>query len=435
MKRMGLKNLKWLLVLIGVSACCNGGHQSPPPHSWSSSEIEAASGMCCPYRGEGNLSSEAPKGYKVFFLNHFGRHGSRYHTWDKLYSSSLDMLLYADSLGVLSDKGEEMLSLVKTIEEDSRNRIGDLSERGMDEQRGIAYRSYQRFPELFSKGDTIRCYSTKVHRTILSMTALVEELSRCNPDIKFRISASLREQEHLNHSPNAAKIHGLYQDEVNRYYLSIGNSPLRLCSVLFDDKGFIDSHLEWCEGLFDRLIQIALILPAEGYPQNINLIPWFQEEELWNYWRKDNYRLYLECGPSSQYGKYVTSDAVPLMREMIRSADKAIEGGSFSAVFRFGHDLNFVPFISLLGINGMDVQVDNPNELEKHWKSYEVSCMSTNLQMVFYKNSQGHVLVRILLNEKDAVIKELPSIQSVYYDWNNVKEYLEERFVIYNAVF
>lgn len=435
------------------------GCQNTPkaPKSWENVEIEKAAGMCCPYRVPEAEISQAPDGYRVVFLNHFGRHGSRYHTWDKLYSSSLAMLKHADSLGVLSPKGIELLTLIKEIEADSKDRIGDLTQRGLDEQRGIAFRTYNRFEDLFKDGNLVRTYSTKVHRTILSMTAFVEELSKCSPNVDFVISASSREQAHLIHAPNAAKIHGLYNPAVEKFGKTLGISTERFSASIIKDKDFLSSHKNFCDDLYFRIIQVALILPAQGYPMGIDLIPWFTKEELMQYWERDNYRLYLECGPSFEYGKLVTADAIPLMQEFINSTELALQArvnstnkavqakvndsnntaqtlvsdANYSAIFRFGHDLNFVPFISLLNPNGLYVEIEDPTKLADKWRSYEISCMATNCQMVFYENKDGDVLVQVLLNEKEVSLP-IPAYEGKFYKWLCFKKYLEDRIALFS---
>ena len=47
--------------------------------------------------------------------------------------------------------------------------------------------------------------------------------------------------------------------------------------------------------------------------------------------------------------------------------------------------------------------------------------MCANLQMVFYENKAGDVLVRIMLNEKPAVIPGLPSVNGIFYHWSDIR--------------
>lgn len=385
-------------------------------------DIGLSAGMCCTYRPPVQKLTPSPRGFKIAYISHFGRHGSRYHTWDQLYSSCYQMLCEIDSL--LTPKGKELLGELRDIADDAYLRTGDLTQRGLQEQRGIALRMYRNFkPLLGTKGLKIRAYSTKVHRTILSMTAFVEGLSKCNPSLEFEITASLREQQHLNYAPNAAAVRSEYEKLVAE--VPNLNSPYRLVRELVGNEAFIEGNPSWCYGFFDRLIQVALILPTQESPYN--LMPLFTPEELFNYWVKDNYRLYLEAGPSPEFGRAVTSDAIPLLENIVESADCALLEGSLGATLRFGHDLNFVPFVSLLGLNGLDkVEAHTPEELWQKWSSFKISPMATNLQMIFYRNHRGEVLMKILFNEKEAFLP-IEGFEGPYYPWDEVKQYFARR--------
>ncbi|MBR3527632.1 MAG: hypothetical protein IKN88_07650 [Bacteroidales bacterium] len=47
--------------------------------------------------------------------------------------------------------------------------------------------------------------------------------------------------------------------------------------------------------------------------------------------------------------------------------------------------------------------------------------------MIFYKNRQGDVIVKMLRNEKETVIPRLPTFDGPYYKWKDLREYLADR--------
>ena len=51
----------------------------------------------------------APKGYKPFYISHYGRHGSRYLISDNDYAAPRDLLRRANEAGALTDLGREVL--------------------------------------------------------------------------------------------------------------------------------------------------------------------------------------------------------------------------------------------------------------------------------------------------------------------------------------
>lgn len=53
--------------------------------------------------------------------------------------------------------------------------------------------------------------------------------------------------------------------------------------------------------------------------------------------------------------------------------------------------------------------------------------MASNLQMVFYRDKSGEVLVKVLYNEKEMRIKGLTPVQWPYYRWQDLKERLTGR--------
>ena len=50
----------------------------------------------------------APRGYKPFYLSHYGRHGSRFHSKPSFYNAPYHVLAKADSLGKLTATGKDV---------------------------------------------------------------------------------------------------------------------------------------------------------------------------------------------------------------------------------------------------------------------------------------------------------------------------------------
>jgi hypothetical protein len=50
--------------------------------------------------------------------------------------------------------------------------------------------------------------------------------------------------------------------------------------------------------------------------------------------------------------------------------------------------------------------------------------MASNLQMVFYTNKNGEILVKLLYNEKETTIPALKPENGPYYDWSVLRQYL-----------
>ena len=53
--------------------------------------------------------------------------------------------------------------------------------------------------------------------------------------------------------------------------------------------------------------------------------------------------------------------------------------------------------------------------------------MAANLQMVFYRDKAGDVLVKVLYNEREMRINGLSPVQWPYYRWWDLKERMMKR--------
>ena len=76
---------------------------------------ERAGGIYHSYEYLPGPAVPAPKGYVPFYISHYGRHGSRWHTSEKIYAEPLGILRKADSAGVLTPKGRDLLAKVEVI--------------------------------------------------------------------------------------------------------------------------------------------------------------------------------------------------------------------------------------------------------------------------------------------------------------------------------
>ena len=145
-------------------------------------------------------------------------------------------------------------------------------------------------------------------------------------------------------------------------------------------------------------------------------------EELFDLWQAFNYRFYAtNCNPPMANGMLLDC-AKPLLRNILDCADKAISTGKAGADLRFGHDGNLIPLAALMNLEGCNASVDKASDLHKAYADFKVSPMAGNLQMVFFKNASGDVVVKFMLNEKEMSIPVETDI-APFYHWNDVKAY------------
>ena len=67
------------------------------------------------FDAQGVKLSAPPKGYKSFYISHFGRHGSRYQSRPAYFKPAVDCFQAAKAAGILTEKGEELYRVIQTL--------------------------------------------------------------------------------------------------------------------------------------------------------------------------------------------------------------------------------------------------------------------------------------------------------------------------------
>jgi hypothetical protein len=133
----------------------------------------------------------------------------------------------------------------------------------------------------------------------------------------------------------------------------------------------------------------------------------------------------MEKGPNPV--GIIETTAVPLLRQIIARADEAIASGDCAADLRFSHDSHLVPLSTTLQLDGCRAKVTDPYGVASAWANYRISPMAGNIQMIFYKNRKGTVLVKFLLNENEVGIPARTDLYP-YYRWEDVKDYYTDYY-------
>ena len=154
-----------------------------------------AGGIYTAYMVTEHSVAKAPRGYKPFYISHYGRHGSRYQTAQEKYVTPLVVLDQAHKDGKLTALGVDLLRRVRIICEDADMRAGDLSERGEHEHRGIAERMVEAYPQVFSnkKANHVTCLASPYVRSVMSMVAFTERLKESYPQLEISHKASFQD--------------------------------------------------------------------------------------------------------------------------------------------------------------------------------------------------------------------------------------------------
>jgi hypothetical protein len=135
---------------------------------------------------------------------------------------------------------------------------------------------------------------------------------------------------------------------------------------------------------------------------------------------RDGASDFLEKGPGYDAGGIQVRVARPLLADMVRSMEGAVNGrDSVDAVLRFTHAEAVSPFAALLGIRQASVPAASIYGYHDHWQADQVIPLSANVQWVLYSNGKDY-LVKVLLNEREAA---LPIGKGPYYRWEDLRRY------------
>lgn len=392
-------------------------------------DIRKTAGVYYAYPAPEKLEYTAPpKGYKPFYISHFGRHGSRYLIGENEYTDPIDKLAAADSKGKLSKKGKDALARLREIYKEAEGRSQDLSPLGVRQHRGVAERMYGAFPEVFSDGKTVSARSSMIMRCAMSMVAFGDRLKELSPALKISYEASQKYMPYLTGRSEESNEYtgskGPWRVEYNKFRKAHTNSA-RFAAALFNDQEYVAKYVDTDELMWE-FYWVASDL--QNMETEISLYDLFTKDELFDLWQCFNMQFYYGNANSLPSGGKVMNSYKPLLRDIIGRADSAIANPEMAATLRFAHDSNIVPLTALMRINDCAVAIDEPDSLYRYWTDFKVSPMCANLQIVFFNKKGGtadDVLVKFILNEHEAKIP-VETDNYPYYRWPDVKAYYEK---------
>lgn len=408
-------------VLIAVSAPVTNAQ----PYKLSFQENrERAAGIYHYYEYVPSPQTPAPKGFKPFYISHYGRHGSRYHSGAGYFGPALKGLDTCRADGLLSPEGERLWQQLDTLFGEHQGMFGMLTERGAQEHRAIGRRLLEYAPEVFRsrKGrNEIDAVSSYWPRCLVSMTNFTTALQERTDGLVFHYATGPKYLDYISMNLNmdgvtrrsnsfvatlkAAKV------PYDRFFSALFSNPQRALERIPDPEGFMRSVFE-----------SGCISPNTEHRPDI--FSHFTDDELAGEWILHNDKMYYRYGISAEEGDIVRAIAKPLIADIVARADEAVRPGSRRAAdLRFGHDVGLLPLIGTIGIRGMERPFPSA-DVHTHWFSFEMIPMASNLQLIFYRNRKGDILVKLRYNEQETTIPALQTATGPYYRWEDLRAYL-----------
>jgi len=389
------------------------------------------------YRGPQKQLTPAPKGYKPFYLSHYGRHGSRYMIGKSAYDVPYFSLLKAQQEGKLTAKGEETLKKVKLIREDAKGRDGELTPLGALQHQGITKRMYERFPEVFAGKTNIEARSTVVIRCILSMENGLQQLLRMNPQLNIFHDASYHDMYYMNQGDKRLDSlkNCIGRKVIQEEFTQKHDCYQRVMQKLFTDQDWVKQNINQRD-LNRKLFEMAGAIQGTELRGKVSLYDLFNDEEIYQNWVVSNSWWQMSYGYSPYTGNEQPYSQRNLLRDIIEKADSCIALPHPGATLRYGHDTMVTPLTCLLNLNGYGEEIKDPENIAKLWFDYKITPMATNLQFVFYRSSKNSkdVLVKVLLNEDEATLP-IKSDIAPYYHWSDFKAYCQKILTSYKRFF
>ncbi|MBQ4221250.1 MAG: hypothetical protein II665_00765 [Bacteroidales bacterium] len=368
----------------------------------------------------------APKGYEPFYVSHYGRHGSRYMTSMNSVTRVSHLFDGLDSLGVLSAEGVALHEALKALEQSHEDQAGYLTLRGGREHQAIAQRLYERVPAVFSQPDRDRVIaeSSYVQRCIQSLANFTMVLKADAPQLRFDVYAGERFMKHI--SPGTSAPRNRSHNAVFDSVLNARFDPTRAMNAWFTDPWEAAQHL----GKYSVRQFIYYVFYAGGINQCLaddydlpSIHRFFTEDELYNLWYCENLSHFDSMANTLENNCRFNETGRKILADFVEKADAAVAGGDVAADLRFGHDSGLLPLLSYLRLKGYEKTVSMTQAAESGWYSFEQMPMGSNLQMIFYRDKKGDVLVKILRNEQETTIPALKPYKGPYYRWKDLRDY------------
>ncbi|MCH5232705.1 MAG: histidine-type phosphatase [Muribaculaceae bacterium] len=374
------------------------------------------------------VQTPAPEGYEPFHLEHYGRHGSRWHIGDNNYDKPYILLKKAHEAGKLTPLGEEVFQVVCEVRDEfKKGRDGELSDKGAVQHQGIGRRMAENYPEIFNPNTNIDARSTIVIRSILSMFNGLNGIKTVVPEVKIKTDASNADMWYMNFHDsviwaNYAKADSTIYRDFQKKHANKGE----YLKKIFNDPLYAADSIG--SSLFNPLYAL-LVNTQSHYGQ-----PWltdsvFTIEEARERWMIRNANWFIQCGNSKLTDNRQPFSQANLLINIIESADTAINSANQSVNLRYGHDTIVMPLTCLLELNEFGNEINDLELLdEMGWHDYLAVPMGANIQIIFYRpdskqvSSPEDVLIKVLLNEEEATLP-LGRDSGPYYKWNDFKEY------------
>lgn len=372
------------------------------------------------------MDTPAPYGKKPFYISHYGSTAAYYLENHKDYEMPIATMAKADSLGMLTPLGKDVLRRLRLIYEDATHRSGELTHNGALQMQRQAQEMVARFPDIFKDGSLIDARSIVRNHNIMSMQAAMTQIARHNADMDLRIKSS-----HSNDAWMDVRDKELEADRFNaeteacyQAFKQANSNPQRLMESLFTDANYVKQHIDPFV-LSDQIFVVANSIQNTLMKGTVTLYDIFTPQELYQHWRIRNARNYISYGGFEMNGgNQAFSQRAPLWN-LLHMGD-SIKTLNIPVVhLRYTSRVMMLSLICLMELNGYGLHTSDLDELDKQgWADYKIAPFGSNVQLVHYRKDKNDddILVKVLLNGQETRLP-IKTDCAPYYHWQDVKRY------------
>lgn len=387
-----------------------------------------------------------PAGYQAFYIDHIGRHGSRYLSKSKYEDIAYSVLTLAEKNNQLTDMGKSLLKQIIRINALNRNHYGELTDLGRKDISLISQRMLNNYPTVF-KGQKIEVISSTSPRAKETAEIFVKPFKANYPDIHIfqppenkqtllrffeyspaydaykkskNIKAALKLLE------RATKTADMSQDVARLIFTADFIHQLNN-GVALSEKSSIKTA-DFVIAIY-QLYQELLSFPPETLAGNhLDFSDYFTQDQLVWFNTVVTAKNFLQIGPAFDAKGIQVKIAAPLLLDMLKTADKAITDKNVDANLRFAHAETVSPLATLLELEGAYTAVNSVEDYPSVWQAERIIPMGANIQWIFYQSNQPNqpILIKVMLNERE-VHFPLQTNNFPYYQWDAVKQYYKNK--------
>lgn len=362
-----------------------------------------------------------PAGKKLFYINHYGCPSEYYVERRGNYDAPFKTLARADSLGILTPLGSDVLRRVTRLRYEARDKTSELTEVGKRQSREFARQIMQRYPELIAENVYLDGRSVVDNHCILTLGESSLQLIQMHPSRLANVDASNRSSSWMNARDEELENRRTDSLSMLRYSEFATRWPTddkRLMAQLFSDADYAAS-----------VDAAALSRQLFG----LKIYDVFTPEDIHRHWMHRNAWAYIRYGGYLLNGGHQPYVQRKPLVNLIHQGDSIMKLDYPVIHLRYTHERVVVSLACLLELDGYGVQTSCLDSLETYgWADYRIAPLGGSIIFQHYRTDKNDPdpLVRVLLNGRVSKLP-IPTDCAPYYHWGDVKRYYLRKLYLY----